>query len=57
MNIGDLVRIKDHPEHTGLVLDIYDADGLEWIKIQWFGNEQECLTMPLHALNHLEVIA
>ena len=57
MKIGDLVRIKDHHNHTGLVLDIYDADGFEWIKIQWFGNEQECLTMPLHALNHLEVIA
>ena len=57
MNIGDLVRIKDHPDHTGLVLDIYDADGFEWIKIQWFGDEQECLTMPLHALKHLEVVA
>jgi hypothetical protein len=57
MNIGDLVRIKDHPEQTGLVLNIYDEDGFEWIKIQWFGYEQECLTVPLRALNHLEVIA
>ena len=57
MNIGDLVRIKDHPEQTGLVLNIYDEDGFEWIKIQWFGYEQECLTVPLRAFNHLEVIA
>jgi len=57
MNIGDLVRIKDHPEHTGLVLNIYDEDGFEWIKIQWFGYEQECLTVPLRALNHLEVVS
>ena len=36
MNIGDLVRIKDHPEQTGLVLNVFSEDGFEWIKIQWF---------------------
>ena len=57
MNIGDLVRIKDHPEQTGLVLNVFNEDGFEWIKIQWFGYEQECLTVPLRALNHLEVVS
>jgi hypothetical protein len=57
MNSGDLVRVKDHPEHIGLVLNVYDEDGYTWIKIQWFGDEDNCFAHPLHALNHLEVIA
>jgi hypothetical protein len=57
MNIGDLVRIKEHPEHTGLVLNVYDEDGYTWIKIQWLANGLNCFTVPLESLKHIEVIA
>ncbi len=57
MNIGDLVRVKEHPEHIGVVLNVYDEEGYTWIKIQWLGDEDNCFSTPLEQLKHLEVIA
>ena len=57
MNIGDLIGVKRHPEHIGLVLNIYDEDGYTWVKIQWLGDEDNCFTTTLENLQHLEVIA
>ena len=57
MNIGDLVRVKEHPEHIGLVLKVYYDTDYTWIKIQSLGDEDNCFTTPLEQLKHLEVIA
>ena len=60
MNIGDLVTIKNHPEHVGVITDLCDEeeDCYGWIAILWFNNDDGFSEFKIQIRNaqHIKVI-
>ena len=59
MNIGDLVQVKNNPDHIGLVTCLDYENGYDWITIQWITGGESALMLtriPMESAKHLEVI-
>jgi hypothetical protein len=58
MNIGDLVTIRNHPEHVGVITDLNKEDGTGWIAVLWFNNDEGFseFKIPLSSAHHIEVV-
>lgn len=58
MNIGDLVKIRNNPEHVGVITDLSKEDGTGWIAVLWFNNDEGLseFKIPLSSAHHIEVI-
>ena len=58
MNIGDLVTIRNHPDHVGVITDLSKEDGTGWIAVLWFNNDEGFseFKIPLSSAKHIEVI-
>ena len=60
MNIGDLVTVRNHPEHLGVITELSEeqTDSYGWTAIIWF-NDDGALNeykIPLSSAKHIEVI-
>ena len=57
MNIGDLVTIKGHTEHVGVITDL-SGYPCAWITIKWFNNDIVFseFQIPLSSAKHIEVL-
>ena len=58
MKVGDLVTIRNHPEHVGVITDLSNEDGTGWIAVLWF-NDDGVLNeykIPLSSAHHIEVM-
>ena len=60
MNIGDLVTIRNHPEHLGVITDFCEEeeDCYGWITVLWFSNDDGFneSKIPLSSAKHIEVL-
>ena len=59
MNIGDLVTIRKHPDHLGIVTDLCEEeeDCYGWIAVLWFNDDEVSrFKIPLSSAHHIEVI-
>ena len=58
MNIGDLVTIRNHPEHVGVITDLNKEDGTGWIAVLWFNNDEGFSEFKIHlsSAHHIEVV-
>ena len=58
MNIGDLVTIRNHPEHVGVITDLSKEDGTGWIAVLWLNSDEglNSFKIPLSSAHHIEVI-
>ena len=60
MNIGDLVTIRNHPEHLGVITELSEeeSDCYGWISVLWFNNDDGFseFKIPLSSAKHIEVI-
>jgi len=58
MNIGDLVTIRNHPEHVGVITDLSNECGTGWIAVLWFNSDEglSAFKIPLSSAHHIEVV-
>ena len=58
MNIGDLVTIRNHPEHVGVITDLSKEDGTGWIAVLWLNSDEglRSFKIPLSSAHHIEVV-
>jgi hypothetical protein len=60
MNIGDLVTVRNHPEHIGVITELSELEsGLDgWISVLWFNNDEGFseFQIPLSSAKHIEVM-
>ena len=59
MKIGDLVTIRNHPEHIGVITDLSKELGNDWIAVLWINSTSKGLSefrIPLSSAHHIEVI-
>ena len=58
MNIGDLVTVRNHPEHIGVITELSEKHDYEWIAVLWFNNDDGFseFKIPLSSAHHIEVI-
>ena len=60
MNIGDLVTIRNHPEHLGVITELSEeeSDCYGWIAVLWFSDDGALseYKIPLSSAKHIEVI-
>ena len=58
MNIGDLVTIRNHPEHVGVITDLSKEDGTGWIAVLWLNSDEglNSFKIPLSSAHHIEVV-
>ena len=61
MNIGDLVSIRNHPEHVGIITDLanpVDEHDYGWIAVLWFNSDEglNSFKIPLSSAHHIEVV-
>ena len=61
MNIGDLVSVRNHPNHLGVITDLskQEEDCYGWITVLWFNDFDDGLSefrIPLSSAHHIEVI-
>ena len=60
MNIGDLVTIRNHPDHLGIITQLSkeEEDCYGWIAVLWFNNDEGFseFQIPLSSAKHIEVI-
>ena len=58
MNIGDLVTIRNHPEHVGVITDLSKEDETGWIAVLWLNSEDglNSFKIPLSSAHHIEVV-
>ena len=56
MKVGDLVTMKRHRNHLGIVTNLGSDGGEAWITIKWFVGEIEMFRFPTELANHFEVI-
>ena len=58
MNIGDLVTIRNHPEHVGIITDLSEPHDYGWIAVMWFTNDEglNSFKIPLSSAHHIEVV-
>ena len=58
MNVGDLVTIRNHPEHIGVITELSEEeeDCYGWIAVLWFNDALTKFKIPLYSARHLEVI-
>ena len=60
MKIGDLVSVRSHPEHIGVITELSEeeSDCYGWITVLWFSNDDGFneSKIPLSSAHHIEVI-
>ena len=58
MNIGDLVSVRNHPDHLGIITQLSEEHDYGWIKVLWFNNDDGFseFKIPLSSAHHIEVI-
>jgi len=58
MEIGDLVTIRNHPEHLGVITDLSKEEGAGWIAVLWFNSDDGLseFKIPLSSAHHIEVV-
>jgi len=60
MNIGDLVTIRNHPEHVGIITGLCEEeeDCYGWIAVLWFNNDDGFseFKIPFSSAHHIEVM-
>ena len=60
VKIGDLVTIRNHPEHLGVITELSEeeSDCYGWIAVLWFNNDDGFseFKIPLASAHHIEVI-
>ena len=59
MTIGDLVTIRNHPEHVGIITDLNKEDGTGWIAVLWVNSTSQRFKefrIPLSSAHHIEVM-
>ena len=59
MKIGDLVSVRNHPNHLGVITDLSESHDHGWITVLWFNDFDDGLSefkIPLSSAHHIEVI-
>ena len=58
MKIGDLVSVRNHPEHIGIITQLSEKHDYGWIAVMWFNNDEGFseFKIPLSSAHHIEVI-
>ena len=58
MNIGDLVSVRNHPDHLGIITQLSEKHDYGWIAVLWFNNDDGFseFKIPLSSAHHIEVI-
>ena len=60
MNIGDLVTIRNHPDHLGIITQLSkeEEDCYGWITVLWFKYDEGFseFKIPLSSAKHIEVM-
>ena len=58
MNIGDLVSVRNHPDHLGIITQLSEEHDYGWIAVLWFNNDDGFteFKIPLSSAHHIEVI-
>ena len=61
MKVGDLVSVRNHPEHLGVITELSELEsGLDgWIAISWFTDCDSGMSeykIPLSSAKHIEVL-
>ena len=58
MEIGDLVTIRNHPEHLGVITDLSKEEGTGWIAVLCFNSDDGLseFKIPLSSAHHIEVV-
>ena len=59
MKVGDLVTVRNHPEHIGVITELSEKHDYQWIAISWFTDCDSGLSefkIPLSSAQHIEVM-
>ena len=60
MNIGDLVTIRKHRDHLGIITGLCEEeeDCYGWISVLWFNNDEGFseFKIPFSSAQHIEVL-
>ena len=58
MNIGDLVTIRNHPDHLGIITQLSEPHDYGWIAVLWFNSDEglNSFKIPLSSAHHIEVM-
>ena len=58
MNIGDLVTIRNHPDHLGIITRRSEDHDYGWIAVLWFSSDEGLneFQIPLSSAHHIEVV-
>lgn len=60
MKIGDLVTVRNHPDHLGIITQLSEEqeDCWGWVAVLWFNNDDGFseFKIPLTSAHHIEVI-
>ena len=59
MKVGDLVTIRNHPEHLGIITQLSEEHDYGWIAVLWVNSTSKRFKefkIPLSSAHHIKVM-